>query len=298
MTVLVSGANGFFGSFLVEKLRAKGHSVKILIRKKTNNPNEFFWNPNEELIDKAAFENINAIIHLAGANIGKRWTKSYKKELHDSRINTANLLRKYCKKLDVKLNSFVSASGINYYGTYTSDKILTEKDGILHHDFLSNLCKDWELAADNFDGIADRIIKIRIAPILSKTGGAFEKLQKITNQNLASGIGSGKQWFNWIHIEDLANIFVDTIENPNLDGIYNAVADEVPSQKELMEKLALKKKKFFFPINIPAFFMKLVFGEMSEMLLEGTRASNQKIKSEGFSFRYPDLDSAFRDLVE
>ena len=298
MTVLVTGANGLLGSLLVKKLRANGHSVKILLRKKTNLPNEFFWNPDEQLIDEAAFENIDAIIHLSGANIGKRWNKAYKKELYDSRIGTTQLLQRYCENLGIQLNSFVSASGINYYGTYTSDKILTEQDGILHQDFLSNLCKDWELAADNFDGIAERIIKIRIAPVLSKKGGSFEKLQKITNQNLAAGIGSGKQWFNWIHIEDLTDIFVDAIENPNLDGIYNAVADEIISQKELMKKLAHKKNKFFFPIHIPAFFMQLVFGEMSEIILEGTRASNQKIKSKGFSFRYPDLDSAFRDLVE
>lgn len=297
MKILISGGTGLVGKKLIEKLNKNGHETNILVRNKSRHNNEFSWDYKNKKIDEKAFENIDCIIHLAGASISKRWTEEYKKEIISSRVESAHFLLETSKNLNINLKSFISASGTNFYGTFTSDRILTEKDEIQHQDFLAHVCKVWEAAAQNFSEITERIVCIRTAPVLSKKGGTLEPLTKITNLNLSSGIGSGRQWFNWIHIDDLADIYLKAVEDENLHGAYNAVSDNIPTQKELMQKLAKTKKKFFFPLNIPSFLMKIVLGEMSEIILKGTRISNEKIKSQGFIFQYPDLESALKDLV-
>lgn len=297
MNILISGASGMVGKEVIKKLVNNGHSVRKLVRKSAAKPDEFEWNICKKQIDEKAFENLDCIIHLAGANIGKRWTKEYKKELYSSRIDSTLLLADYCSKHNIHLQSFISASGISFYGTFTSDKILNENDGLYHKDFLSLLSQDWEKAADKFNENADRIVKFRISPVLSKEGGSFEKLKEVTDFNLASGLGSGKQWFNWVHLDDLTDMIVFSVENSSINGAYNAVADEISTQREFMNKLAKAKDKFFFPMNVPAFVLKPFLGEMSEIVLKGTRVSNGKIKSEGFKLSFPDLDSVFKNLL-
>ena len=297
MNILITGGSGLVGKYLAKELRARKHEVRILSRSKSEKPFEFYWNLDEKIIDERAFENIDSIIHLAGATVSKKWTEDYKKELYSSRIDAANLLLDYCKKKNIHLKSFISASGINYYGTFTSDQILEENSGILHHDFLADLSVEWEKAAEKFQEISDRVICLRTAVVLAKNGGAFEPLKKLTDLNIGSAVGSGKQWMNWIHIEDLVNMYIFAVENPDLNGSFNAVADEVPTNSDFMKTLAKVSNKFFLPINVPAFVLKSIFGEMSEIILEGTRASNKKIKSKGFDFKYAQLKKAFESLL-
>ena len=285
------------GSALVKKLEEAHHEVRILSRKKSDNKNSFVWDLEKKTIDENAFENLDGIIHLAGASIGEKWTKKYKKELYNSRIESANLLLEYCKKLNCNLKFFISSSGINYYGTYTSDQILSENDGIIQQDFLAKLCEDWENSAYQFSEIAERIICVRTAMVIAKEGGSFPMLQKVTDYNIGSAVGSGKQWMNWIHIEDLANMYLEAIENSQYNGSYNAVADETVTNEAFMKSMAQKSNKFFLPIPIPAFMMKLIMGEMSSIIIEGSRASNEKIKSTGFTFKYPNLNAALDDLI-
>ena len=292
MKILVTGASGLIGKALVEKLKQNHHEVRCLTRKKATKANEFHWNISENFIDERAFENLDIIIHLAGANISERWTASYKKELYSSRIDSANLLRKYCSEKNIRLKAFISASGINYYGTFTSDKILDETSGIIRHDFLAQLCVAWEHCADAFVEIAERVVCLRTAMVLAKNGGALPKLQKITNFNLASPVGSGKQWMNWIHIDDLVNLYLYAVENSSVNGKLNATTEGWETNSDFMKKLAQNSHKIFLPINIPSFVLKTAFGEMSQILLEGTRVSNKKIKSLGFDFKYEDLKSA------
>ena len=297
MKILVTGATGLIGKYLVRKLEKNRHEVVTLTRKKTSKPNEFQWNPNENFIEDTAFVNIEAIIHLAGATIAKRWTKEYKKELYSSRINAANLLKSYCEKHQIKLKSYISASGINYYGTFTSDEILTENSPIKKLDFLAELSVDWEKSAFQFSEIAERVVCLRTAMVLAKEGGSFVPLKKLTDFNLASPVGKGKQWMNWIHIEDLANMYVEAIENPQYKGSYNAVADETVTNEAFMKSLAKKSHKFFLPLPVPELMMKLVLGEMSTIILDGSRASNEKIKSDGFIFKYSHLNAALDNLL-
>ena len=297
MKILITVATGLIGKYLVRKLEKNRHEVVTLTRKKTSKPNEFQWNPNENFIEDTAFVNIEAIIHLAGATIAKRWTKEYKKELYSSRINAANLLKSYCEKHQIKLKSYISASGINYYGTFTSDEILTENSPIKKLDFLAELSVDWEKSAFQFSEIAERVVCLRTAMVLAKEGGSFVPLKKLTDFNLASPVGKGKQWMNWIHIEDLANMYVEAIENPQYKGSYNAVADETVTNEAFMKSLAKKSHKFFLPLPVPELMMKLVLGEMSTIILDGSRASNEKIKSDGFIFKYSHLNAALDNLL-
>lgn len=297
MKILITGATGLIGKSLVKRLEKEGHIVNILTRKKTDKPNEFQWDYEKNFIEDEAFSGIESIIHLAGATIAKKWTNAYKKELISSRIDTAKLLKTYCEKHNIHLKSFISSSGINYYGTFTSNEIFTEDMPIRKLDFLAQLSKDWEEEAYKFSGIADRVVCLRTSMVLAKEGGSFPALKKVANFNLASPVVSGDQWMNWIHIDDLVKMYVAAVENSNFNGSYNAVADELVSNKDFMKRLAKKCKRLFFPIAVPEFVMKLVFGEMSSIILEGSRASNQKIKSEGFVFHYGMLDKAFESLM-
>ena len=156
---------------------------------------------------------------------------------------------------------------------------------------------EWEKAAEKFEEISDRVVCLRTSLVLAKNGGAFEPLKKLTDLNIGSAVGSGNQWMNWIHIEDMVNMYVFAVENSKLNGSYNAVADEVPTNSNFMKTLSKVSNKFFLPINVPGFVLKLVFGEMSEIILTGTRASNKKIKSEGFDFKYAELKKAFESLM-
>ena len=297
MNILITGGTGLVGTALVKKLEERNHTVRILTRSESEEKNEFYWNISEKKIDQKAFENLDCIIHLAGANISERWTDDYKKELYSSRIDSAHLLQEYCVEKGIHLKSFISSSGVNYYGTFTSDQILTEDSEIVENDFLAKLCVAWENAADQFESIAERVVCLRTAVVLSRKGGAFPLLKKTVNLNIGSGVGTGKQWMNWIHIDDLVNMYVEAVENTSINGKYNAVADEIPTNAVFMKKLAKAADKFFLPFNVPPFVMKSVFGEMSSIILEGTRVDNKKIKSEGFDFKYSTVEEAFKNLV-
>ena len=297
MNILITGGTGLVGKPLVKKLFEKGHSVRILSRHRSDAENMFYWNLEENFIDDLAFENLDSIIHLAGATVSERWTDEYKKELFSSRIDTANLLKKYCEKHSLHLKSFISSSGVNYYGTFTSDGIIEESSGVIEEDFLAKLSVDWENAAENFSAISDKIVCLRTAMVLAKDGGAFPLLKKTVDLNIGSAVGTGKQWMNWIHLDDLVEMYVLAVENESISGNYNAVASDLPTNEIFMKKLAKISNKFFLPVNVPAFVLKSIFGEMSSIILKGTRASNKKIKSQGFDFKYDELDAAFKSLI-
>ncbi len=297
MTILITGGSGLVGKALCHQLRQQGHSLKLLTRHEPATHEEFRWDITKKYIDPKAFKGVQSIVHLAGAPISQRWTEKNKREMYASRVDAANLLHQYAKQAGIQLDSFVSASGINYYGTFTGNQILTEADAVVHHDFLSDLCVAWEQAAEQFRDVAERVAYLRTSMVLSNKGGALPQLLQIVNLNLSAPVGSGKQWMNWIHLEDMVNMYVAAIENTKLDGPYNALADEVPSNADVMKQLAHARHKFFLPVPVPSFVLKLIFGDMSAVLLTGTRADNSKIKNADFSFKYKKLSAALGDLV-
>ncbi|MDP9959935.1 TIGR01777 family oxidoreductase [Chryseobacterium lathyri] len=296
--VLITGAGGMIAQELSKKLENE-YTVRFLTRKKKHD-NEFEWNIKDGTMDESALENVSHIIHLAGANISeKRWTKERKHELISSRVDSAGLLLKTVKKKKIKLKSFISASGINYYGTVTTEKVYTEKDPP-GNDFLSEVVILWERSADDFkeQNLVERVVKIRTAVVLSKEDGALKKMVPTIKYGIGSALGSGKQYMPWIHIDDICSIYVAALRNSDMDGAYNAVSPQHTTNENLTKKIAKVLKKPLFMPNVPAFVLKLMFGELAGALLEGSRASAQKIQDTGFQFKFPDLKGALENLLK
>lgn len=296
-SILITGGTGLIGKHLSHLLRAKGYTVSVLSRDKTDRPNTFYWNLEDNFIDPKAIRQANYIIHLAGANIAKkRWTKKQRKLIISSRVHSTNLLFKKVKELNPTLKGFIVASGIGYYGATTCAKIFTEQD-TPGEDFISTVCKLWEKASLQFNSINVRTVIFRTGVVFSKNGGAFNKLSKPIKLGLGAIIGSGEQYTPWIHIEDLCQLYVHAIENSEIQGVYNAVAPEHITNKSLIKSIAtITNKRLWLP-NIPAFFLKLILGEMAVIILEGSRISFEKIKNIGFKFSYPTLNLAIDNLT-
>ncbi|MDF1573943.1 MAG: TIGR01777 family oxidoreductase [Bacteroidales bacterium] len=296
--VIITGGRGLIGQDLGVKLQKRGYEVAILGRSKDPDSETpgYTWNIDRGEIDKEAINSCDYIIHLAGANIGKkRWTEKRKKEIVDSRVKSIDLIFKHIDPGNRQLKAFISASASGYYGAVTSEQVFIESNPPAH-DFLGKTCKKWEEAADQFTGIGIRTVKLRTGIVLSKKGGALSKLKIPVQWGLGSAIGSGRQYMPWIHLDDLSGMYIHALENQSMSGAYNAVAPEHISNKALTRKIAGRlHKPFWFP-NIPACIIKLIFGKMSLMLLRGSRVSPEKIQAAGYTFLFPDLDSAFKDL--
>ncbi|AZA83920.1 TIGR01777 family protein [Chryseobacterium lactis] len=296
--VLITGASSMIAQELAKKI-GNDYSLRFLTRKKKHD-NEYEWDIRKKTVDEAAFENISHIIHLAGANISeKRWTEERKKELISSRVDSAALLRHVLTKNEIKLKSFISASGINFYGTHTTEKIYTENDPP-GNDFLSEVVVLWERAADHFKehNLAERVVKIRTAVVLSEKEGALKKMIPPIQYYIGSPLGSGKQYMPWIHIDDICSIYEFALKKSNIHGAYNAVSPQSATNTELTSEIAKTLKKPLFMPNVPAFALKLMFGELATAILEGSRASSHKIQEAGFQFKFPDLKEALHDLLQ
>ncbi|MCI3935906.1 TIGR01777 family oxidoreductase [Chryseobacterium aahli] len=296
--VLITGAGGSVAKVLANKLENE-YTVRFLTRTKKKE-NDFEWNIKNGTIDEKAFENISHIIHLAGANISeKRWTDERKKEIISSRVDSAQLILKTLQKKNIQLKSFISASAVGIYGAITSEKIFKEEDE-KGNDFLSEVVILWEKAADEFleKGLAERVVKVRIAIVLSESEGALKKMAVPVKFGIGSPIGTGRQYIPWIHIDDLSSVFEYAVKNENIKDAYNASAPQHTDNENLTKEIAEVLNKPMFMPNIPGFVMKLMFGELSVALLEGSRTSSEKLQNSGFQFKFPNLKNALEDLLK
>ena len=297
--VLVAGGTGLIGMHLCRRLQEHGYEVAVLSRSRSKRNSghapSYFWNPHQNEIQKEAINSCDYIINLAGANIGaKRWTSERKQKIRESRTNPAKLIFNNLEKNN-KLSAYITASAIGYYGAITSSNIFQESDAP-SNDFLGQTCKEWEEASDIFARAGVRTVKIRTGIVLSKEGGALAKLNIPIRLGFGSPIGNGKQYMPWIHMNDLCNIYIQAIKDKEMAGPYNAVAPEHITNKDFTRKAARAlQTPFWFP-NIPSFVLKLGFGQLSSMLLSGSRVSSEKLLASGYSFQFPDIDSAFENL--
>lgn len=281
--VYISGGTGLVGSRLRKTLTANGYQVVIMSRSAPDTLHS---------IGAADF-----IIHLAGENIsGKRWSARQKQRIVESRVGTANQI--YDALLaggqPPRLKTFISASATGYYGTVTTDRVF-EEDDPPSNDFLGDTCRQWEAAADRFEALGVRTVKVRTGVVLTPTGGALAKMSIPVKLGIGSAFGSGRQYLPWIHIEDLCRIYLQAVEDATMRGAYNAVAPDHRTNREFTRTLArVLNRPFWFP-PVPAAAMKLLLGEMSEMLLTGSRVSSEKIRRTGFQFLFPELEEALAD---
>lgn len=285
------------GKHLIQKLKEKGYRVTILSRNRSDSTEKvYLWDVEKKEIEKEAIESADYVIHLAGANIGEEaWTNERKKQIIDSRVQTAKLILEKSKEFKNHIKAFISASATGYYGAITSDRIFTESDPPAT-DFLGETCRLWENAADKFSELGIRVVKIRTGLVLSESGGALEKMVGPAKLGFGSAIGSGVQYMPWIHMDDLCGIYIKAIEDDQMAGAYNSAAPEHTTNKEFNKTLAkVLQKPFWFP-NVPAVIMKMLFGKMSVILLKGSRVSSEKITKAGYKFKFPVLRAALSDL--
>lgn len=290
--ILITGGTGLVGKRLTEFLLKKKHKVRILSRTPSAE-NEYKWDVVNNYIDEEALLDLDYIIHLAGAGIAdKRWTSERKKVIIDSRVASANLLYSKIKALNIPLKGFISASGSNFYGAKTNSTIYTETDNA-GTDFLGDVCLQWENAAQQFDTLKIPVTLLRTGIVLSKNGGALQKMKT----PIISPLGSGKQYLSWIHLDDLCNLYIHAIEQ-NMTGVFNAVAPDFQTSKSFSKTLAKSIKRPYLPMAVPGFLLKLVFGELAVILLEGSRLSSKKVKTTNFQFEFKTVSEAFSNLFQ
>ena len=292
--VLITGGSGLIGRRLSFLLKSRGYEVRILSRSNNpkNNYKTFVWNVSEQYINDSAFEGLTHIIHLAGAGIAdKRWSEKRKKEIIASRVASTNLLYNSVKRLKTPLNSFISASATGYYGAVTSETIFEEKDKPAK-DFLGKVCSLWEDSIFQFNEIKIRTVALRTGIVLSKDGGALKKMKT----PIITSLGNGKQYMPWIHIDDLCELYIKAIEDEQFKGAFNAVSPEHISNLSFSKKISKIFNHPFLAIGAPSFILQIVFGEMSTIILNGSRISANKIKQAGFKFKFENLEKALKNL--
>ena len=289
--IAITGASGMIGSALVGHLKSEGHTIQRLVRRKPVSPDEVLWNPSTGEVDLAALEGVDAIIHLAGANVGdKRWTKRYRAEILNSRLLGTNTIANAVTSL--KPDVFISASAIGWYGE-TGNRAVKEDDRS-GEDFLAAVCKEWEAAADTASNT--RTVKIRTGLVLEPTSGALGRMLPLFKFGLGGKLGSGKQCWSWITLHDQIRAICYLLEK-DIEGPVNLTSPNPATNQEFTSALARAlRRPAIFPV--PAIALKIALGGFSSEILGSKRVLPQKLIDAGFTFDYPHLAPALSALID
>ncbi|MDF2434216.1 MAG: uncharacterized protein JWP44_3847 [Mucilaginibacter sp.] len=294
--ILLTGGTGLIGFNLTKQLLSKGYAVSNLSRSpgKDARVKTYLWDVHKGEIDAQCIDGVDTIVHLAGAGIAdERWTEERKVVLIESRTRSIELIYELLLTKKNSVKSVISASAIGYYSD-RGDELMTETS-LPSNDFLAKCCIEWEHAVDKGKNLGLRIVKFRTGVVLDN-GGALAKLAIPVKMFIGSPLGSGKQWTPWIHWQDVINMYLYAIENDDFNGVYNMVAPNPVTNKELTQAVAKQLNKPLWAPNVPAFFLKLLMGEMSTIALGSTKVSAKKIEDAGFKFNYPDITSALKAI--
>ncbi len=294
--ILITGASGLIGTRLTEILQANGNSVVHLVRaKRRANLPSYEWDPTSGSIDAGWLKQTDTIVHLSGAGVAdKRWTLVRKKEILDSRLKSTALLCNTLKNRPHTIQTFVSASAIGYYG-FDDDRVFAESDES-GRDFLAGVTKQWEDEIDQINAAGVRVVKLRIGIVLSEKGGAFKKMATPVKLGFGAALGTGKQFLSWVHLDDLCAMFIKAIEDDKMSCAYKATTAWCTNQ-EMTTAIAkaLHKPRWLPPV--PSIVLKIMLGEMADIVLHGSKISSVKIRSTGFQYRFPDLEDALFSLT-
>jgi uncharacterized protein len=295
--ILITGGTGSIGKPLTDALLSKGYKVSHLSRTPGNDPRikTFLWDVPHGKIDDQCIDGVDIVIHLAGAAIADgRWLDKRKKELIESRTKSIALIYTLIKNRPNRVSSIISAAAIGYYGD-RADELMTEESEP-GAGFMPECCVAWEKAVDEGKELGLRIVKLRTGVVLDKNGGALPQMSRPVKLFAGAAFGSGKQWIPWVHWQDAVDMYLHAVSNINLTGIYNMVAPNPVTNKQLMKAIARQLHKPLWPVNVPAFVFKLLLGEMSIIILGSTKVSAQKIQEDGFVFKYPELSEALKSI--
>ncbi|MEZ4955236.1 MAG: TIGR01777 family oxidoreductase [Saprospiraceae bacterium] len=297
--ILIAGGTGLLGMRLSHLLKEKGHHVFHLSRKQNLNATypAYQWDLEKKFIDPAAMEKAEVIINLAGAGVADaRWTDARKQLIIDSRVDSALLLKSFIENKKTPARAYLSASAVGYYGN-RGDQLLKETDPPGEEGFLPESVIAWEKAIDQVAETGIRTVAFRIGIVLSTKGGALEKMLLPFNFFNGTYFGDGSMYYSWIHIDDIANMFIEAVDNEAYRGYYNGVGPHPATNKEIILacKKALEKPAIILPA--PAIVLRTAMGEMADMILDSTRVSSEKIERAGFQFQFPELLPAIKDLL-
>ncbi len=296
MNITISGASGLIGRRLLRVLGKAGHTLHVLSRHGgTNLPNGVrlsVWDPGR-LPPSASLEQADAVIHLAGEPVAQRWTAEVKRRIRESRVMGTKNLVEALSQLPRRPDALISTSAVGYYGS-RGDEILSESSAP-GSGFLPEVCVEWERAAQQASAFGMRVAIIRIGVALDKRGGALGRMLPPFRAGLGGPLGSGQQWMSWIHAGDLAELFRWVMEE-RLAGVFNGVAPFPVTNSEFTRELARALGRPAF-IGVPQFGLKLLFGEMAQVLLDSQRAAPRAAESSGFRFRFPQVGPALGDLL-
>ncbi|MCG5530350.1 TIGR01777 family oxidoreductase [Halorhodospira halochloris] len=297
MRILITGGSGFVGSLLCQRLHEKGHELLVVSR----NPGraQAKLPPRTEIrpeIHNFAENQPEAIVNLAGDSIAEgRWSEAKKQRLIDSRIETTNALVELCRQLKQPPRCLISGSAMGYYGD-RGDEEITEQSPA-GNEFIAELCQQWESAAQQAEDYGVRVALVRIGLVLDRDGGSLAKMLPAFKMGLGGTLGSGKQYMPWIHREDLIRLIVFLLENEKLGGAFNASAPNPVTNAEFTRALAAKLSRPAI-LPVPELALKLIFGEMSRVLLTGAKMKPQRLQESGFEFKYPELEQALSEIFD
>ena len=296
--ILIAGGTGLVGSRLCALLQERGYKVALLSRKESSNGIKTYqWDPAAGNIDAEAVEKASAVINLAGAGIADSWwTRSRKRLIIESRTQSTSVLKKAIETTSNQVSTYLSASAIGYYGD-TGDSWL-EETAPAGEGFLADSTQAWENAFHEVENLNIRAAAFRMGIILSPKGGALEKILLPFMFRVGSYFGNGRQWYSWIHIDDVCRMFIHALENPDMRGIYNAVAPHPETNKNFVETISSVLGGPHLIAPVPAFLLRAAMGEMADVILNSNRVSSKKIEAAGFAFRFPELAPALKDLLK
>ena len=299
-SILLTGASGLVGTRLTDMLLQKGYQVAHLGRsKRPGKVPSYVWNVAKGEFDPEALNGVDAIIHLAGAGVAeKRWTSRRKKEILESRTKSSALLYETLKKMNSKVRAVVSASAIGYYGFGLDEKTLFTEESKPGNDYLSRVVVAWEREVDAIASLGIRVVKIRIGIVLSDKGGALKEMAGPIKIGIGSPLGSGKQILSWIHLDDLCAMFIRAVEDESMKGAYNAVSPQPVTNRDMTRALAKVLNRPLLLPPVPAFVLRIMIGEMTDIVVNGRNVSSEKIRKTGFTFKFTDLKSALEALFQ
>ena len=300
MKILITGGTGFVGSQLTSRLIKDNHEVTILTRSlkgaKGSSPGISYLegDPTKKGPWQEAIKNHEALINLAGASIFSKWTEEHKKAIRESRVNTTQNIVEGVPPQSQKQFTLFSTSAVGYYGFHGDEALVEESPP--GNDFLARIAVEWEGEALKAREKGARVVITRFGIVLGEKGGALGQMIPLFEKYIGGPIGSGKQWFSWVHIKDLAEAFAFLLKHPEISGPVNVCSPNPVRNKDLAKALgkALHKPSF---IPAPGFMIKLVLGEFGTVILEGQKVIPRRLLESGFTFQYPDIDAALQKII-